>query len=177
MPEKITVEVRCHVTNPARSRDLPSRIMDYSKIGGQQRKKNKLKWSRCDLKSKIDQACRTAEEFTKLYYESLDKRRYLISRLYLDTATLIWNGNGVESKDNIQKFWTDLPPSEHSIITLDAQPITGPGITNQLTFLVKVGGQVKFEEKISKPFNQTFLITAVGDKWKIVSDCFRALES
>ncbi|XP_043666278.1 NTF2-related export protein isoform X3 [Vespula pensylvanica] len=171
MPEKITVEVRCHVTDPARSRDLPSRIMDYSKIGGQQ-----------DLKSKIDQACRTAEEFTKLYYESLDKRRYnyifqLISRLYLDTATLIWNGNGVETKDNIQKFWTDLPPSEHSIITLDAQPITGPGITSQLTFLVKVGGQVKFEEKSSKPFNQTFLITAVGDKWKIVSDCFRALET
>lgn len=55
--------------------------------------------------------------------------------------------------------------------------LIGPGITNQLTFLVKVGGQVKFEEKSSKPFNQTFLITAVGDKWKIVSDCFRALET
>ena len=77
------------------------------------------------LKAKIDQACRTAEEFTKLYYESLDKRRYLISRLYLDTATLIWNGNGIEGKDNIQKFWTDLPSSDHSVFTLDAQPITG----------------------------------------------------
>jgi len=29
------------------------------------------------LKAKIDQACRTAEEFTKLYYEYLDKRRYV----------------------------------------------------------------------------------------------------
>ncbi|XP_061942410.1 NTF2-related export protein isoform X5 [Apis cerana] len=93
-----------------------------------------------DLKTKIDQACRTAEEFTKLYYESLDKRRYLISRLYLDTATLIWNGNGIEGKDNIQKFWTDLPPSDHSVFTLDAQPITGPEVADQLTFLVKVGG-------------------------------------
>lgn len=55
--------------------------------------------------------------------------------------------------------------------------LIGPGITNELTFLVKVGGQVKFEDKIPKPFNQTFLITAVGDKWKIVSDCFRALET
>lgn len=44
--------------------------------------------------------------------------------MYMDTATLIWNGNGVEGKDNIQKFWTDLPPSEHTINTLDAQPIT-----------------------------------------------------
>ncbi|KOC67003.1 NTF2-related export protein, partial [Habropoda laboriosa] len=101
-----------------------------------------------DLKTKIDQACRTAEEFTKLYYESLDKRRYLISRLYLDTATLIWNGN-------------------------DAQPITGPEVADQLTFLVKVGGQVKYDDKALKPFNQSFLIAALGDKWKIVSDCFR----
>ncbi|OAD59444.1 NTF2-related export protein [Eufriesea mexicana] len=127
-----------------------------------------------DLKTKIDQACRTAEEFTKLYYESLDKRRYLISRLYLDTATLIWNGNGMEGKDNIQKFWTDLPPSDHSVFTLDAQPIT---VADQLTFLVKVGGQVKYDDKTSKPFNQSFLIAAMGDKWKIVSDCFRVQEA
>lgn len=46
----------------------------------------------------------------------------------------------------------------------------------QLTFLIKVGGQVKYEEKNVKSFNQTFLITAVGDKWKIVSDCFRTQE-
>ncbi|XP_043518090.1 NTF2-related export protein isoform X2 [Frieseomelitta varia] len=123
-----------------------------------------------DLKTKIDQACRTAEEFTKLYYESLDKRRYLISRLYLDTATLIWNGNGIEGKDNIQKFWTDLPPSDHSVFTLDAQPITGPEMADQLTFLVKVGGQVKYDDKISKPFSQCFLIAAMGDKWKITPE-------
>ncbi|XP_070151755.1 NTF2-related export protein isoform X1 [Polyergus mexicanus] len=131
-----------------------------------------------DLKAKIDQACRTAEEFTKLYYEYLDKRRYLISRMYMETATLMWNGNGVVGKDNIQKFWTDLPSSEHTVTTLDAQPITGkcPEVANQLTFLVKVGGQVKYEEKSPKPFNQTFLITAMGDKWKIVSDCFRMQE-
>lgn len=49
----------------------------------------------------------------------------LISRMYMDTATLMWNGNGVVGKDNIQKFWTDLPSSEHTITTLDAQPITG----------------------------------------------------
>ncbi|XP_066592355.1 NTF2-related export protein [Prorops nasuta] len=130
-----------------------------------------------DLKAKIDQACRTAEEFTKVYYESLDKRRYLISRLYLDTAVLIWNGNGIDGKDNIQKFWIDLPSSDHSITTLDAQPITGPSVANQLTFLVKVSGQVKYQDKAAKPFNQSFLITAIGDKWKIVSDCFRAQEA
>lgn len=129
-----------------------------------------------DLKTKIGDACRTAEEFTKLYYESLDKRRYLISRMYLDTATLVWNGNGFEGKDNIQKFWSDLPPSDHTVYTLDAQPISGPEVANQLTFLVRIGGQVKYDDKNPKPFNQSFLLTAAGDKWKIVSDCFRAQE-
>lgn len=43
----------------------------------------------------------------------------------MDTANLIWNGNGVQGKENIQKFWTDLPTSVHNILTLDAQPITG----------------------------------------------------
>ena len=32
-----------------------------------------------ELREKIDQACRTAEEFTKVYYESLDKRRHVSS--------------------------------------------------------------------------------------------------
>ncbi|XP_071860965.1 NTF2-related export protein 1 [Bombus fervidus] len=129
-----------------------------------------------DLKEKIDQACRTAEEFTKLYYESVNKRRHLISRLYLDTATLIWNGNGVEGKDNIQKFWTDLPPADHTALSLDAQPILGPDMADQLTFLVKVGGQVQYDGESSKSFNQSFLIAAMGDKWKIVCDCFRLQE-
>lgn len=129
-----------------------------------------------DLKTKIDQACRTAEEFTRLYYETLDKRRYLISKLYMDSASLIWNGNGVVGKENIKKFWTDLPSSEHTITALDAQPITCPEASSQLTFLVKVSGQVKYEEKSTKLLSQTFLITAVGDKWKIVSDCFRVQE-
>lgn len=43
----------------------------------------------------------------------------------MDNAHLIWNGNRVEGKENIEKFWTDLPTSEYSIITLDAQPVTG----------------------------------------------------
>lgn len=48
-----------------------------------------------------------------------------MSKLYMDNALLIWNGNGTEGKDQIQNFWTELPISEHTPITLDAQPITG----------------------------------------------------
>lgn len=55
--------------------------------------------------------------------------------------------------------------------------LIGSEIVNQLTFLVKTGGQVKYDDKNStSEFNQTFLITALGDKWKIMCDCFRTQE-
>lgn len=46
-----------------------------------------------DFKTYVDQACRAAEEFVNIYYETMDKRRWALTRLYLDKATLICNGN------------------------------------------------------------------------------------
>jgi len=54
--------------------------------------------------------------------------------------------------------------------------ISDTAVANQLTFLILVCGYVKFQERVSRPFQQNFLITAQGDKWKIVSDCFRLQE-
>lgn len=42
--------------------------------------------------------------------------------------------------------------------------------------MILVCGFVKFQERVSRPFQQNFMITAQGDKWKIVSDCFRLQE-
>ncbi|GJQ68493.1 Nxt1 [Trypoxylus dichotomus] len=128
------------------------------------------------IRGRVDQACRTAEEFTKLYYESVDKRRHLISKLYLDNALLTWNGNGISTSERIQKFYIDLPSSDHSIITLDSQPILDSAVNGQLTFLIQVSGTVKYQDKVPKSFQQNFVITAQGDKWKIVNDCFRLQE-
>lgn len=66
-------------------------------------------------------------------------------------------------------------------------------MANQVSFLVKVSGQVRYQDKDlkvksggsdsvksftpSQTFNQNFLITVVGDKGKIVSDCFRTQEA
>lgn len=49
----------------------------------------------------------------------------LMSRLYLETGLLAWNGNGVTGSENILKFMIDLPPTDHVVTTLDAQPILG----------------------------------------------------
>lgn len=144
------------------------------------------------VKSKIDQACRVAEEFTKLYYETADKRRHvmplfyinnvfinslqLMSKLYLDSGLLAWNGNGITGNERIQKFFIDLPTSDHMISTLDAHPVLDSVVNGQLTFMIQVSGTVRYQDKVPKSFQQNFVITAQGDKWKIVSDCFRLQE-
>lgn len=96
-----------------------------------------------------------------------------MSRLYLDTGLLAWNGNESIGNEKIQKYFQELPTSEHVVNTLDAQPIIDDSVGGQPTYLIQVSGTVKFQANNSKPFQQTFMITAAGDKWKIASDCFR----
>lgn len=43
----------------------------------------------------------------------------------MDTALLVWNGTGSVGKDQIQKFLEALPTSQHTVNSLDAQPVMG----------------------------------------------------
>ena len=49
----------------------------------------------------------------------------LLNKLYLDTATTVWNGNPLEGSEAILKFLDQLPTTEHTIESLDCQPIPG----------------------------------------------------
>ncbi|KAJ8723896.1 hypothetical protein PYW07_007876 [Mythimna separata] len=90
----------------------------------------------------IDNACETAEEFTKIFYKQVDNNRHLSSKLYLDTGLLVWNGNGINGNDKIQKFLMDLPASNHVLKTLDAQPISENLVSNKLTYLIQACGDL-----------------------------------
>ncbi|EAT40143.1 AAEL008114-PA, partial [Aedes aegypti] len=122
---------------------------------------------------KIDTACRMEEEFIK-YNEKVAKKRHQMTRLYMDNGLLVWNGNGANGKDNIQKYFQELPRFEHIMNTLLAQPIIGDAVPSQLTFIIKVSGTVIFQDNSTKHFLKTFTVTAQGDKWKIASDCSAA---
>lgn len=126
-----------------------------------------------DLRLNIEESTKTAGDFTKVYYDSLDKKRHQMSRLYMDNAIAVWNGNDVCGKDNIQQFFVSLPDLEHTVLTYDVQPIIDETVSNQQTLLLIVAGTIRIKQKVSKPFQQTFMITAQGDKWKIVRDNFR----
>ena len=51
-------------------------------------------------------------------------RRQTLSKLYLDTGTLVWNGNSVTGAEAIQTFLETLPSSEHTITCVDAQAVS-----------------------------------------------------
>lgn len=46
-------------------------------------------------------------------------------------------------------------------------------VGGQITFLIQVSGTVKYQDRVPKSFQQSFVITAQEGKWKVVSDCFR----
>ncbi|XP_068956574.1 NTF2-related export protein 2-like isoform X1 [Petaurus breviceps papuanus] len=130
-----------------------------------------------DFKTNAYQACRAAEEFVNIYYETIDKRRRVLTRLYLDTATLVWNGNAISGLNALSEFFETLPSSEFQITVVDCQPVHEQATQSQTTILVVTCGTVKFDGNKQRHFNQNFLLTAQvmpnSTVWKIASDCFR----
>ncbi|XP_036349929.2 NTF2-related export protein 2-like [Ochotona princeps] len=130
-----------------------------------------------EFKTYVDQACQAAEEFANIYYETMDKRRQALPRLYLHKATLIWNGNAITGLDSLTNFFDMLPSSQFQVNMLDCQPVHEQATQSQPTVLVVTSGTVKFDGNKKRFFNQNFLLTAQSTStntvWKIASDCFR----
>ncbi|GAB1601607.1 NTF2-related export protein 2-like isoform X2 [Argonauta hians] len=129
-----------------------------------------------ELKIKIDQACTAGEEFHKLYYETFDKKRHLLSKLYMSNAQMVWNGTFVEGMTEIMKFIEHLPSTETSIETFDCHPLADVVSQGQTTISVTIFGLVKFPKKKPKAFHQHFILTSQENVWKIVSDNYRFVE-
>ncbi|XP_073455473.1 NTF2-related export protein 2 [Aquarana catesbeiana] len=130
-----------------------------------------------DFKTDVDLATRAAEGFVNLYYETFDKRRRQLTKLYMDTATLVWNGNPISGQEALIEFFDMLPSSEFQVNMFDCQPVHEQGTQGQKTVLVVTQGSVKFEGNKPRYFNQNFLLTLhtlpSNRLWKIASDCFR----
>lgn len=43
----------------------------------------------------------------------------------MDNASLVWNGNGKNGADEVQKFLTSLPTSNHNLTSQDVLRIPG----------------------------------------------------
>lgn len=63
--------------------------------------------------------------FTYLYETCIFIITQALTRLYLDKATLVWNGNAVSGQEELNKFFEMLPSSEFQVNVLDCQPVHG----------------------------------------------------
>ena len=90
------------------------------------------------LLENINQAIDTGETFSQLFYKKLDQDRHTIDKMYIEDATLAWNGNSVDGISNIKEYWLKLPKSSTYVQSLDAQPVHDCAVAGQTTVLVNV---------------------------------------
>ncbi|XP_031572588.1 NTF2-related export protein 1-like [Actinia tenebrosa] len=130
-----------------------------------------------EMRETIEQAAQAGERFSELYYQTFDKSRHKMSKFYSANATVLWNGNVVKGEpDKLMDFFTNLPSSQHTLHSLDCQPVTDQAIPGHKTILVIAEGSVKYDGHKVENFSQNFLLTVEGTVWKVASDCFRYIE-
>lgn len=129
-----------------------------------------------EFKSKAEQAVQNGKDFCELYYNLLDTKRHQLINLYTTSSMQIWNGNPNQGEAKISEFIHNLPSSKHEVLSLDCQPVLDIVTPGQTTILVTVEGTVSYGEENPECFTQNFMLTAVENKWKIASDCFRYID-
>jgi NTF2-related export protein 1/2 len=114
----------------------------------------------------IDVSAKAAVKFTSTYYETMDKQRHLISKLYGENAVLVWNGNPYIGQE-IGSFLLQFPLTKTEILSYDAQPTQGD-------LLVQSTGLIIYGNEKPKAFSQVFILkSSGGTQYSIASDTFR----
>uniref|UniRef100_A0A914ZSK1 NTF2-related export protein n=2 Tax=Parascaris TaxID=6254 RepID=A0A914ZSK1_PARUN len=119
-------------------------------------------------------ACKEAERLTERYYNAVDRVRNKVNFLYVDSATLLWNGNLVEGIDNIARFWESIPATEHSLSSVNCQ--MGIEEVNGCQPLIVLSVGTVVIGGMTHAFSQTFVLVTDDGKYKILSDRFRFID-
>ncbi len=51
-----------------------------------------------ERKSQLNDSCKTAEKFVDIFFAKIDSNRNTIGKMYLEQATLTWNGNPIKGE-------------------------------------------------------------------------------
>ncbi|KHJ87761.1 nuclear transport factor 2 domain protein [Oesophagostomum dentatum] len=114
-----------------------------------------------------EKICKEASDFTKIFYDAMDRKRDKINYLYCDSgSTLVWNGNPVSGSDNIFRFISSLPETDHHLVSVDVQQINAglPGSPDLLT--VTTAGNVTLGGTMHG-FTHTFILMVEDGKYKM----------
>ncbi|VDD79480.1 unnamed protein product [Mesocestoides corti] len=123
-------------------------------------------------------ANQAAEKVSSLYYRSFDKHgRPDLPTFYVESATLLWNGNRVEGRHAVVDFLaTKLPKSQTTIHSISAQPVQKSLSGDKTVVMVNTFGTVKFDGNPQKIFSETFFLIKEDVVWRIQSATFRFIE-
>ena len=60
-----------------------------------------------ERKSQLNDSCKTAEKFVDIFFAKIDSNRNTIGKMYLEQATLTWNGNPIKGENfNAECVWS-----------------------------------------------------------------------
>eukprot|EP01084_Bolivina_argentea_P319467 554122_1 len=100
-----------------------------------------------------------ATKFIRLYYKVVDYHRAQITNFYRASSTIKWNGKNI-GHNVLQTFWNQIPPSHHTLISVNAQPIPVLAMSSTPSILITVNGKVSYLGSKHTLFSQTFIIGA-----------------
>ncbi|CAJ0954824.1 unnamed protein product, partial [Mesorhabditis belari] len=129
---------------------------------------------------KIDRkTCEDAMQLIRLYYEVIDRRRERLGFMYAEGASLVWNGNSVNGSQAIGKFLTEIPDTQHEVISVDVQrfsPLAAAPFGGDAMTALIAGGVII--DGIYHSFTQSMLLMRdpLSEKSMILSDRFRYVD-
>lgn len=102
----------------------------------------------------------------------------VMGKLYKDNESVLsWNGYGTKGSEAIVKYISELPPCDHELKSMDIQKLSEEAAPNQIAYVISTSGTVRYKNMKKATFNQNFIISAEGSKWKIITDVFRLQET
>lgn len=66
---------------------------------------------------------------------------FATQHLYHEESKIVWNGNSIKGRQNVERFLTDLPASKHEPCSLDCQPVKPQG--SCLSFLLAFSARLR----------------------------------
>jgi hypothetical protein len=125
-------------------------------------------------KNRLDANARAGEIFVKdYYYRVYDTSRHEVHRFYRDDSTVIWNGNAKKGVQSLNDFFKQLPPTRHTILSIDCHPMPGTD-PSRANVLVSVAGTVEYAQQDPRQFSHSFvLVQEAKGTYYILNDCFR----
>lgn len=131
-------------------------------------------------KNEVRSVAAAALSFKTQYYQFLDKpdKRHELLAWYHPGASILmeWNGHQLTTPEAIGAYLAQLPKTNHTINTVDAQPL--PGCENADSILMTVSGTVVYDDEHKREFFQRFVLRKTDPQSStlfIVNDYYRWL--